>query len=79
MLDGHEAQIRAWLDAEPGLSARAVLTRLTEAVPDQFNDARLRTVQRAVKAWRGQMARKLILEGLETLIGSAATPGPRQT
>jgi hypothetical protein len=68
MLDDHETQIRAWLDAEPALSARAILERLIGAGPDRFADKHLRTVQRAVKAWRGQIARTLILEGMRTLV-----------
>jgi hypothetical protein len=31
MLDEHAAQVRAWLEAEPDLSAQAVLARLIEA------------------------------------------------
>jgi hypothetical protein len=31
MLDEHAAQVRAWLEAQPGLSAQAVLARLIEA------------------------------------------------
>jgi hypothetical protein len=60
MLDDYEAEMRAWLDAEPALSAQAVLTRLIEAVPDRFTEKHLRTVQRAVRSWRGEIARSLL-------------------
>jgi hypothetical protein len=33
MVDEYEAQVRAWLDAEPALSAQIVLARLIEASP----------------------------------------------
>lgn len=74
MLDEHAAQVRAWLEAQPGLSAQAVLARLIEAAPTRFNDKQLRTIQRAVKAWRGQMAHKLILESVTTLLDRATAP-----
>ena len=63
MLDGLREQIHGWLDAEPGLSAQEVLLRLTGLAPDRFKAMQLRTVQRAVKAWRAQSARAIILTG----------------
>jgi hypothetical protein len=51
-------EIHGWLAAEPGLSAQAVLSRLRVLAPDRFQDAQLRAVQRAVKAWRAQSARE---------------------
>ena len=62
MLDDVQDQIRAWLDREPTLSAVAVLARLKSTRPEQFTDRHLRTVQRAVKVWRGHQARRIILE-----------------
>jgi hypothetical protein len=41
----------------------AVLTRLKLACPDRFIDQHLRTVQRAVKVWRREQARRIILAG----------------
>jgi hypothetical protein len=67
MLDALREQIHGWLKAEPGLSAQEVLLRLTALAPDRFKDAQLRTVQRAVKAWRAQSAREIILTGAVTL------------
>jgi hypothetical protein len=67
MLDGLREQIHGWLDAEPGLSAQEVLLRLTGLAPDRFKAMQLRTVQRAVKAWRAQSARAIILTGAGTL------------
>ena len=53
MVAEHEEQVRAWLDAEPSLSAQAVLTRLIEAMPTKFNDKHLRTIQRAGEGTAG--------------------------
>jgi hypothetical protein len=67
MLDALRERIHGWLEAEPGLSAHEVLSRLTALAPDRFKDGQLRTVQRAVKAWRAQSAREIILTGAVTL------------
>lgn len=52
MLEPFEPQIRAWLEADPALSAASVLQRLKGADPSRFTEKSLRTVQMAVKAWR---------------------------
>jgi hypothetical protein len=70
MLDDVHDQILAWLDREPAISAAAILERLKAAYPERFTDNHLRTIQRAVKGWRGQQARRIILES-STVIGSA--------
>jgi hypothetical protein len=62
MLDGVRDQIRAWLDGEPTISSWEVLGRLKLTPPHRFSDRHLRTVQRAVKAWRGQQARRIMAE-----------------
>jgi hypothetical protein len=58
MLDDVQDQIVAWLDREPTISALEVLQRLKSAHPERFNDSHVRTVKRAVKAWRGRQARR---------------------
>jgi hypothetical protein len=74
MVDEQEAQIRAWLDAEPHLSAQVVLLRLIDAAPDQFDERQLRTIQRAMKVWCTQSAHRIIPAGFSMLLGpSAAT------
>jgi hypothetical protein len=62
MLDDLQDQIRAWLDHDPTISALEVLTRLKAAHAERFTDKHLRTVQRAVKAWRRHQARRIIME-----------------
>ncbi|MBV9512730.1 MAG: hypothetical protein JO280_01615 [Mycobacteriaceae bacterium] len=73
MLDDHEAQLRAWLDAEPALSAQAILIRLMDAVPGRFSEKQLRTVQRMVRSWRGEIARSL-LRGDAAFLSPALMP-----
>ena len=68
MLEEVQDQIRAWLDGEPTISALEVLKRLRLTHPDRFSDRHLRTVQRAVKAWRGQQARRIIAESAAVIV-----------
>ena len=63
MLEPFEAQIRAWLEAEPALSAAMVLQRLISIDPSRFTRKSLRTVQMAAKAWRMEIAQQTILDG----------------
>ncbi|MCA1371756.1 hypothetical protein I6F15_31360 [Bradyrhizobium sp. BRP14] len=63
MLEPFEPQIRAWLEADPALSAASVLERLMSADPSRFTERSLRTVQMAVKAWRMETAGQIILDG----------------
>ena len=79
MLDPHRAEIETWLEARPEMTAVAVLTRLRARHPDRFADVHLRTVQRAVKVWREQQARRVIRRGTEVLVAvpTTATAAPR--
>ena len=54
------AQLHAWFLAEPWLTARELLGRLQAAVPDTYPEKLLRTLQRRVKQWRGEAARRLV-------------------
>lgn len=74
MLDGVQAEIRTWLDADPTISALEVLTRLKANDPERFTDRHLRTVQRCVKAWRGDQARRIILEGTAAIVAGIRAP-----
>ena len=79
MLDDYKAQVRAWLDVEPALSAQAVLARLIDVAPDRFAEKHLRTVQRAVRSWRGDLARSLVRDGAAVLIGRPANVAVAET
>jgi hypothetical protein len=63
MLDDLHEQIRVWLAEAPGVTATEILERLKAAHPDRFTDKQQRTVQRVVKQWRAQEARRIIIEG----------------
>jgi hypothetical protein len=78
MVDDYEALVRVWPDAQPSLSVQEVLIRLIEAVPAKFNAKHLRTIQRTVKAWRGQIAHKLVLDAFATRLDSPATAAARE-
>jgi hypothetical protein len=54
-------EIKRWAEAEPELSGRQLLQRLQAQYPNAYPEARLRTLQRRLKAWRGEMARALVL------------------
>ncbi|MDN5939505.1 MAG: ISNCY family transposase [Salinisphaera sp.] len=52
--------ILQWLDREPDLIGKAILERLQREYPGIYPDGQLRTLQRRLKQWRGQMARRLV-------------------
>ena len=80
MLDPHRGTIDGWLDAEPAITAVKVLARLRTRHPDRLADIHLRTVQRAVKVWREEQAKRVLRCGTEALKAMTATaaivPGP---
>ena len=53
-------QVLLWLEREPDQTAGALLERLQRSHAGQFPDGQLRTLQRRVKAWRRDMARRLV-------------------
>jgi hypothetical protein len=65
-------QMKAWLDAEPGITGRALLDRLQVADPETYPDKLIRTVRRRVKVWRREHARTLVLG---PAVAAAARPG----
>jgi hypothetical protein len=53
--------IEQWLETEPGISAKDLMIRLGEMLPDLYSgNGQLRTLQRRVKSWRSQRAKELI-------------------
>lgn len=61
MLDAYEAQIREWLKVEPGITAVDAVKRLQDLAPiGAFTGKHLRTVQRALEAWRAEAIRQWI-------------------
>ena len=71
MMDAFADQVRAWLEAQPALSAQEVLARLTAEAPDRFSALQLRTVQRTVKRWRGELAQRVLRGEMQPLAHAA--------
>jgi hypothetical protein len=64
--------IEGWLMAEPSVLANVLVDRLAAMFPEAYaSQAKLRTLQRRVKAWRAERVKELILGGLRK---SAAIP-----
>jgi hypothetical protein len=71
MLDDLHEQIGGWLADEPGLPAIEILQRIKTLHPDRFTDKHARTVQRAVKRWRAEQARRIITESAVAMAAAA--------
>ena len=54
------AQLRTWFEEEPWRTSRELLARLQAEVPDGYPEKLLRTLQRRVKQWRGDAARRMV-------------------
>ena len=67
------ADVLAWLQAKPDATGKALMERLQAQHPDRFSEARLRTMQRRLKEWRGIMAKELVYAGT-----AAASTGRRE-
>ncbi len=61
--DGVWPRIRAWLDVEPSRNATELMELLHDEYPGEFSDRQLRTLQRRVKVWRADAARRLVFAG----------------
>lgn len=66
------AQLREWFEAEPWRTARELFERLQREQPGAYPAGQLRTLQRRLKGWRGEMAHKLVFGA------TAATAEPVQ-
>ena len=53
-------QVVEWLDVEPDVNAKELLSRLREAHTDEFTAGHLRTLQRRVRDWRAMAVRRLM-------------------
>lgn len=54
------SEIRDWFDAEPWRTGRELPERLQQADPATCPDGLPRTLQRRLKAWRDEMARRMV-------------------
>src|SRR5260370_35970588 len=65
--------VENWLRAEPEVTAKALMQRLREQLPDVYpTGAQLRTLQRRVQLWRAEQVRRLIFETTDPGTGAAA-------
>jgi hypothetical protein len=53
-------ELRAWFEADPSRTGGELLLQLQTTHPGCYPDALLRTVQRRLKAWRGELASALV-------------------
>jgi hypothetical protein len=53
--------VQRWLDGEPDINAKSIFQRLQEVLPEPFQPGQLRTLQRRIKQWRTEIARRLVL------------------
>jgi len=63
--------LKAWFDADPGVTGRQLLDRLQVAHPGGYPGSLARTVQRRLRVWRRERAKALVLGP-----SSAATASP---
>ncbi len=55
--------VEDWLQAEPDITAKALMQRLCEQLPDVYpTGAQLRTLQRRVQLWRNEQVKRLIFQ-----------------
>jgi hypothetical protein len=52
--------LRQWFEAEPELTGRELFERLQAEYPGVYPDGQLRTLQRRLKEWRREAARRLV-------------------
>jgi hypothetical protein len=64
--------VEAWLQAEPDVTAKALMQRLSEQFPDVYpTGAQLRTLQRRVQLWRNEQVKRLIFQASGTALTSS--------
>ena len=53
-------ELRAWFEADPSRTGGELLVQLQAAYPGRYPDGLIRTVQRRLKVWRGEIASALV-------------------
>ena len=64
------------LQASPEACAKDLFQQLQKEYPGVFPDSQLRTLQRRVKQWRSEIARRLIMSSEEALLPVFALSAP---
>jgi len=68
-------ELRVWFDGDPAVTGRQLLGRLQRTYTGQYPDGLVRTVQRRLKTWRGEMARVLVFGGRDRGAAGDAASG----
>ena len=71
-LEAVTAELKAWFEADPGITGRQLLDRLQATDPETYPDTLIRTVQRRLKVWQREHARALVLGPSATAEADAA-------
>ena len=61
--------IQQWLEVDPDQTGRDLFERLQHQRPGVYPNGELRTLQRRLKEWRSQMARKLVFGVRQSAVG----------
>jgi hypothetical protein len=69
------SDIRTWFEAEPWRTGRELLEQLQQAHPGVYPDGQLRTLQRRLKVWRGELARKMVFGTVDRTDAEDPNPG----
>ena len=67
-------ELQSWFEADPAQTGRDLLERLQASYPDIYPDGLIRTVQRRLKIWRGEIASRLVF-GISREPPPAMSPG----
>jgi hypothetical protein len=71
--------VEGWLQAEPEVTAKALMQRLRDQFPDVYpTGAQLRTLQRRVQLWRNEQVKRLIFQTSGIPLTSSDAPSVNQ-
>jgi hypothetical protein len=62
-------ELRGWFEAEPWRTSRELLERLQAQCPGVYPDGQFRTLQRRLKEWRRDAARRMVFGTMTTVPG----------
>ncbi|MBC7832666.1 MAG: transposase, partial [Hyphomicrobium sp.] len=68
-------ELQAWFEADPSRTGGELLARQQAAYPGRYSDGLLRTVQRRLKGWRGEIASALVFGAVRPPGSAAALSG----
>lgn len=64
--------LEKWLNDEPEVTAKELLKRLQQSMPEGFPQNQLRTLQRRVKQWRTEVANRMVFGNTPEACGQVA-------